>query len=44
MSGMLRYRHARVGGSLAAHFEKRSDGSQVVTSAEPLGAYPKPHY
>jgi len=40
MSSPPRYRPARVGGSLAAHFEKRADGSQIVTSAEPLGAYP----
>jgi feruloyl-CoA synthase len=41
VSGLPRYRAARVGGSLVAHFEKCRDGTQLVTSAEPLGPYPK---
>ncbi len=35
-----RYRSVSLGGSLAARFEDRADGSLVVTSVEPLGEYP----
>jgi len=31
-----RYRDVPMGGSLTAHFEMRADGSQIVTSTEPL--------
>jgi feruloyl-CoA synthase len=34
-----RYRDVPMGGSLAARFETRADGSQVVTSTEPLQPY-----
>jgi len=37
---MTRYRQVSLGGSLAASFERRGDGSTLVTSAEPLGPYP----
>ena len=35
-----RYREVPLGGSLAAHFQTRADGATVVTSTEPLAAYP----
>lgn len=35
-----RYRPLPLGGSLAANFAKRPDGTTLVTSAEPLGAHP----
>jgi feruloyl-CoA synthase len=35
-----RWRAARVGGSLAAALEQRGDGSLVLRSTEPLGAFP----
>ena len=35
-----RYRDVRLGGSLAATFTRREDGSTVVVSKEPLGDYP----
>ena len=35
-----RYRALPLGGSLAAEFSQRSDGSTVVVSREPLGPYP----
>lgn len=35
-----RYRAVSLGGSLKAFFEDRDDGSLLVRSAEPLGAYP----
>src|ERR1700749_1021741 len=34
-----RYRHVPMGGSLAAHFESRADGSTIVTSTEALQPY-----
>jgi feruloyl-CoA synthase len=34
-----RYRAVPMGGSLAAHFEARADGSQIVRSTEPLQPY-----
>ena len=37
----IRYRDLPLGGSLAAHFTTHADGSLRVTSAEPLGAYPR---
>ncbi|MCW5665511.1 MAG: feruloyl-CoA synthase [Piscinibacter sp.] len=40
MSG-ARYRALPLGGSLAANFVQRTDGSTLVTSAEPLGDYPR---
>jgi len=40
VSGGL-YRPLRVGGSLDAVFTPRPDGTTLVTSAEPLGAYPR---
>lgn len=36
-----RYRHLPLGGSLAANFEPRADGTTRVVSAEPLGEYPR---
>ena len=39
MSGPVRYRDVPMGGSLAAHFETRADGSQIVTSTEALQPY-----
>ncbi|MBC8058565.1 MAG: AMP-binding protein, partial [Rhizobiales bacterium] len=39
MSGAVRYRDVPMGGSLAAHFETRTDGSTIVTSTEPLQPY-----
>jgi feruloyl-CoA synthase len=41
MNAPARYRHLPVGGSLAAHFDQRADGTTIVTSAEPLGAFPQ---
>ena len=41
MSEGPRYRPLPLGGSLAAHFEQRADGTTLVTSAEPLAAYPQ---
>lgn len=38
--GGVRFRAVSLGGSLAAHFERRGDGATVVTSTEPLAAYP----
>ncbi len=38
-AGMTRYRALPLGGSLAAHFSTRADGSQIVTSTEPLLPY-----
>ena len=35
-----RYRDVPLGGSLSAQFETRPDGATLVTSTEPLGAYP----
>ena len=35
-----KYRALPLGGSLAANFDKRPDGTTLVTSTEPLGAYP----
>lgn len=35
-----RYRHAAVGGCVDASIERRPDGSSVLRSCEPLGAYP----
>jgi len=35
----IRYRPVPLGGSLQAHFERRSDGVTLVTSTEPLGEY-----
>jgi feruloyl-CoA synthase len=37
----VRYRHLPLGGSLAAHFEPRADGTTLVRSAEPLAEYPR---
>ncbi len=34
------YRALPLGGSLAANFERRADGTTLVTSTEPLGEYP----
>ena len=39
MNAAVRYRDVPLGGSLAAHFERRADGSQIVTSTEPLQPY-----
>ena len=39
MSG-VRYRELPLGGSLAAHFTPRADGSTLIHSAEPLQPYP----
>jgi len=39
MSGVP-YRALPLGGSLAAHFTPRADGTTLVQSAEPLGPYP----
>ncbi len=36
-----RYRHLPLGGSLAANFAPRADGTTLVVSAEPLGEYPR---
>jgi feruloyl-CoA synthase len=36
-----RYRPLPLGGSLAANFAKRPDGTTLVTSAEPLGEHPQ---
>ena len=36
-----RYRPVRLGGALAARFERRSDGAIHVESDEPLAAYPR---
>ncbi len=38
-SGAARYRQVPLGGSLTANFERRADGSTVVTSTEPLAPY-----
>ena len=38
--GAPKYRPVPLGGSLTADFRHRPDGSVVVTSTEPLGAYP----
>ena len=35
-----KYRELPLGGSLSAHFTPRADGATLVTSTEPLGAYP----
>lgn len=40
-AGQPRYRQVRLGGSLTADFEDRPDGSVLVRSREPLGAYPE---
>jgi len=40
VSGAARYRPLALGGSLAARFERRADGSLLVQSAEPLQPYP----
>ncbi len=40
MKAGAKYRHLPVGGSLAAHFDQRADGTTIVTSAEPLGDFP----
>ena len=37
----IRYRQVPLGGSLQAHFERRSDGVTLVTSTEPLRDYPE---
>jgi feruloyl-CoA synthase len=37
----VKYREMPVGGSLAANFEPRADGTTLVRSAEPLGAHPQ---
>ncbi len=37
---MARYREARVGGCTQAAVERRADGSLVLRSVEPLGAFP----
>lgn len=39
MSAGVRYRDVPLGGSLAARFERRADGSQIVTSTEALQPY-----
>ena len=36
-----RYRHLPLGGSLAADFTPRPDGTTLVLSSEPLRDYPK---
>jgi feruloyl-CoA synthase len=36
-----RYRALPLGGSLAARFDSRTDGSTIVTSTEPLAPYPQ---
>ena len=41
MSSPARYRPVALGGSLAARFERRADGSLLVSSAQPLQAYPQ---
>jgi feruloyl-CoA synthase len=38
--GAARYRHAAVGGCVDATIERRADGTSVLRSCEPLGAYP----
>ncbi|WP_418318141.1 feruloyl-CoA synthase [Piscinibacter sakaiensis] len=38
---MPRYRDARVGGCVEARIERRPDGSTLLRSADPLGAYPE---
>jgi feruloyl-CoA synthase len=40
-AAVSKYRPLPVGGSLAARFEKRADGTTLVSSAEPLAAYPQ---
>jgi feruloyl-CoA synthase len=40
VSRPIRYRDVPLGGSLAAHFETRADGTTLVTSTEPLQPYP----
>ena len=40
MSAAPRYRELPLGGSLAAHFTLRADGSTLIYSAEPLQPYP----
>ncbi|HEX3141859.1 MAG TPA: AMP-binding protein, partial [Rhizobacter sp.] len=37
----MKYRNAAVGGAVDAALEVRADGSQVLRSTEPLGAYPE---
>ncbi len=39
VSAAVRYRDVPMGGSLAAHFEARADGNQIVRSTEPLQPY-----
>ena len=39
MSAAVRYRNVPMGGSLTATFAPRDDGSQIVTSTEPLQPY-----
>ena len=41
MKAAAKYRHLPAGGSLAAHFDQRADGTTIVTSAEPLGEFPR---
>ena len=41
MSTAKRYRHLPLGGSLAANFVARSDGTTLVSSVEPLQPYPR---
>ena len=41
MKAAPKYRHLPAGGSLAAHFDQRADGTTIVTSAEPLGEFPR---
>jgi len=41
MSGKARYRPLPLGGSLSATFTPRADGSTLIHSTEPLGAYPE---
>ena len=41
MKAGAKYRHLPLGGSLAAHFDRRADGTTIVTSAEPLGEHPQ---
>ena len=41
MSGAQRFRPVRLGGSLAARFESRTDGATLVTSSEALAPYPQ---
>ncbi|HZW73951.1 MAG TPA: AMP-binding protein, partial [Caldimonas sp.] len=40
VAGAPRYRSLPLGGSLEATFDRRADGSTLVVSREPLGAYP----